>query len=54
MLGIYDLNGRKLYEHRGRTGEKQFNYNSSLPAGIYFYRITTPEFEKAGKIIYVR
>ena len=54
VVEIYDLNGRKLYEHRGRTGEKQFNYNSSLPEGIYFYRITTPGVEKTGKITYVR
>ncbi len=57
-LDIYDILGRKLQTlHNGiqNAGEHTLNWNAeNLSSGIYFYKLTTGEFEQTRKMILLK
>jgi uncharacterized protein (DUF1501 family) len=57
-LTVYDLNGRKvsaLVNHRVRAGEHSIVFDaSSLPSGVYFYKLVTPSHSQTRKMTLIK
>lgn len=57
-LTIYDLTGKEvavLVNNQLSAGVYNFNWNAiSMPSGIYFYRLTTPDFTDTKRMILVK
>jgi len=51
-LTIYDASGREIYSHSVRAGESEFLwFTQDVPAGLYFYRFTSPDLTVANKFV---
>lgn len=57
-LNVYDLTGRlvtSLLNSRYEAGEYSYNFNAeNLSAGVYFYKLETPEYTSVRKMILVK
>jgi hypothetical protein len=56
---VFDVLGRRIYaEHRGRSEpgvhRVEFNRGRSLPAGVYYYRVTAAGVSETRKMVLVR
>ncbi|MEO0113989.1 MAG: T9SS type A sorting domain-containing protein [candidate division WOR-3 bacterium] len=51
-LKIYDASGKLTREFLISSGDKEYSLNwSDASSGIYFYRLTTKNYEFKGKLI---
>jgi len=51
-VSIFDVNGKKVYEHKANPGFNSFNVNvSEYPRGIYYLKVSTGNSEESMKVI---